>query len=86
MSLYTMAFMGMAPVGSMVAGSVATQIGAPQTVRLGGVCCLVGALVFACHLPSLRAMVRPIYANMGLIHVAMLRTQTAIDTWLHAHH
>jgi MFS family permease len=86
MSLYTMAFMGMAPVGSMVAGRVATQIGAPQTVQLGGVCCLVGALVFARHLPALRALVRPSYANMGLIHVAMLRTQTAIDTWLHAHH
>jgi MFS family permease len=86
MSLYTMAFMGMAPVGSLVAGSVATQIGAPLTVRLGGVCCLVGALLFARHLPVLRAIVRPIYANMGPIQAATLRTQTAIDAWLHVHH
>src|SRR2546430_8126825 len=43
MSLYTMAFMGMAPVGSALAGSVAAQIGAPQTVRLGGGCCFGGA-------------------------------------------
>jgi MFS family permease len=86
MSLYTMAFMGMAPVGSLVAGGVATQLGAPQTVRLGGMCCLVGALVFALHLPALGAIVRPIYTNLGLIHAAMLRTQTAIDAWLHVHH
>ena len=86
MSLYTMAFMGMAPVGSLVAGSVATQIGVPQTVRLGGVCCLIGACIFALHLPALQAIVRPIYANMGLMHAATLRMQTAIDAWLHVHH
>ena len=86
MSLYTMAFMGMAPVGSMVAGSVATQIGVPQTVQFGGVCCLVGALVFARHLPALRAMVRPSYANMRFIRAATLRTQTAIEACLHVHH
>src|SRR6266446_2449987 len=51
MRLYTMAFMGMAPVGSLVAGSMAMQLTAPQMVRIGGLCCLVGALVFARHLP-----------------------------------
>jgi MFS family permease len=86
MSLYTMDFMGMAPVGSVVAGSVTTQIGAPQTLLLGGVCCLVGALVFARHLPALRTLVRPIYANTGLIRAATLRTQTVIDVYIHVHH
>jgi MFS family permease len=86
MSLYTMAFMGMAPVGSALAGSVAMQLGAPQTVRLGGVCCLVGALVFARHLPALRAVVRPVYANLGFIRAATLRTQTVIDVCIHVHH
>src|SRR5467141_1843328 len=57
MRLYTMAFMGMAPVGSLVAGSMATHLTAPQMVRIGGLCCLLGALVFARHLPALRAMV-----------------------------
>jgi MFS family permease len=86
MSLYTMAFMGMAPVGSLLAGSVATQMGAPQTVLLGGMCCLIGALVFARHLPALGVMVQPIYANMGLIRAATLRLQTVIDVCVHVHH
>ena len=86
MSLYTMAFMGMAPVGSLIAGSVATQLGVPQTVRLGGVCYLLGALMFAHGLPARREMVQPIYASMGLIRAATLRTQTAIDAWLHVYH
>ena len=81
-----MAFLGVAPVGSLVAGSVAGQIGAPQTVRFGGVCCLLGALVFARHLPALRDLVRPIYANMGLIQEARLQTRRTIDAYLHAHH
>jgi MFS family permease len=86
MSLYTMAFMGMAPVGSALAGSVAMQLGAPQTVRLGGVCCLIGALVFARHLPALRTVVRPVYAKLGFIRAATLRTQTVIDVCIHVHH
>jgi MFS family permease len=57
LSLYTMVFMGTAPVGSLVAGSMATHLTAPQMVRIGGLCCLLGALVFARHLPALRAMV-----------------------------
>jgi len=86
MSFYTMAFMGTAPLGSLVAGGVATQIGAPQTVRIGGVGCLIGALVFARYLPALREMVRPIYTNRGLIQTATLPTQAAIESYLHGHH
>jgi MFS family permease len=70
MSLYTMTYMGMAPLGSFLAGSVATQIGAPPTVRLGGLCCLIGALVFARHLPTLREIVRPLYVTRGLMRDA----------------
>ena len=70
MSLYTMTYMGMAPLGSFLAGSVATQIGAPPTVRLGGLCCLIGALVFARHLPTLREIVRPLYVTRGFMHDA----------------
>jgi MFS family permease len=86
MSFYTMAFLGTAPLGSLVAGAVAAQIGAPLTVRIGGGGCLLGALVFAHYLPALREMIRPIYANLGLIQTATLRTQTAIESWLHGHH
>lgn len=46
MSFYTMAFLGMAPFGSIIAGSLAKEIGAPNTLILGGVACLCGAIVF----------------------------------------
>jgi predicted MFS family arabinose efflux permease len=85
MSLYTVAFRGIAPLGSLIAGSVATRLGAPPTVRLGGVGCLVGALLFAYYLPALRQRAQPISANQGLMRTATLRTQTTINAWLNAH-
>jgi MFS family permease len=54
MSVHSMIFMGMAPVGALLAGAVADRLGAPSTVALGGGFCLVGSLVFAHHLPKLR--------------------------------
>jgi MFS family permease len=86
MSFYTMAFLGTTPIGSLIAGSVATHLGAPQTVRMGGLGCLLGACVFARHLPALREMLRPLYTHLGLIQADTLRTQTAIDACLHGHH
>jgi predicted MFS family arabinose efflux permease len=65
LSLYTMVFLGTAPVGSLVAGAVETRLTALQMVRIGGLCCLVGALVFAHYLPALQALVRPVSAHPG---------------------
>jgi MFS family permease len=67
MSFYTMAFMGMVPFGGLFAGTLASQIGAPGTVMMGGFACLLGAILFARKLPSLRTMVRPIYVDKGII-------------------
>jgi MFS family permease len=67
MSLYTMAFLGTLPLGSLLAGSLAHQIGAPGMVRLGGACCVVASLLFAVQLPRLREKVRPIYVRMGIL-------------------
>lgn len=55
MSAYAMMFMGMAPVGALLAGTLATHIGAPATVAGGGIVCLAGALLFARRLPKLRS-------------------------------
>ncbi len=66
-SLYATAFMGMMPFGSLLAGSAAGIIGAPTTLLIGGLCCILGALLFARHLPSWRQMVRPVYAKKGII-------------------
>jgi MFS family permease len=67
MSFYTMAFMGTAPFGSLLAGSVADRIGAPHTLLIGGLGCIIGALWFATSLPALRQDVRPIYVKIGIL-------------------
>ena len=67
MSFYTMAFMGTAPFGSLVAGALASRIGAPHTLLLGGAACIVAALWFASQLPGLRETVRPIYVQLGIL-------------------
>ena len=67
MSFYTMAFMGMVPFGSLLAGSLAHTIGAPVTVLIGGLSCMLGSFLFARQLPMLRKMVRPIYVQKGIL-------------------
>jgi MFS family permease len=67
MSYYTMAFVGMAPFGSLLAGSLANRFGAPVTVLISGTLCAAGAAWFATQLKSLRAIVRPIYVKLGII-------------------
>jgi MFS family permease len=52
MSFYAMAFMGMVPFGSLIAGSLAQRIGAPATLMLGGVCCVGATALFARRLSS----------------------------------
>ncbi|HKC63242.1 MAG TPA: MFS transporter [Pyrinomonadaceae bacterium] len=67
MSFYTMSFMGTAPFGSLLAGSVAERIGAPYTLLFGGLGCILGAVWFAMSLPALRRDVRPIYIKIGIL-------------------
>ncbi|MGK2858735.1 MAG: MFS transporter [Thermoanaerobaculia bacterium] len=55
MSLYSMVFMGMAPLGSMVAGTLGDTLGAPGTIAICGTVAICGGLVFARYLPVLRA-------------------------------
>jgi MFS family permease len=76
MAFYTMAFFGSAPIGSLLAGVLADRIGPETTIGLcGGVCILTG-LWFAGKLPSLRAMVRPIYVERGILPVPAVDTGT----------
>jgi MFS family permease len=67
MSLYTMAFMGMVPFGSLLAGSLASKIGAPGTIIISGAACILGSILLARKLPLLRELVRPIYMRRGII-------------------
>ncbi len=54
MAVYSMMFMGMSPVGALLAGLLAHRLGAPLTVAAGGVVCIAGALVFRSRLPRIR--------------------------------
>jgi MFS family permease len=67
MAFYSMAFMGMAPFGSLLAGAVAARLGAPTTIVLSGVLCIVAAVWFAFRLPAVRRVVRPIYVELGIL-------------------
>ena len=58
MSLYTLAFVGTLPLGSLFAGWLAEQIGASLTVALGGAATLLASAVFTRRLPVLRGKVR----------------------------
>lgn len=67
MSLFSMALMGMAPFGSLAGGSLAARIGAPYTLMIGGVLCILGSWMFGKKLPLIREMVRPIYIKKGIL-------------------
>ena len=67
MSYYTMAFVGMAPFGSLLAGGLAHKLGAPHTVIITGSVVILGAIWFATRLPSIREQIRPIYQAMGIL-------------------
>ena len=77
MSYYTMAFVGMTPFGSLLAGSLADKFGAPVTVLISGLLCAVGAAWFASRLKGLRNIVRPIYVELGIIQEVAQGLQTA---------
>ena len=67
MSYYTMAFVGMAPFGSLLAGAMAHAMGAPRTVIINGSVVIAGALWFTTRLKSVRREMKPIYQELGII-------------------
>jgi MFS family permease len=67
MALYSMMFLGMTPIGSLLAGTIAAHIGAPITVAIGGAASFVGGVVFARKWPAMRAPARELVAAQGMI-------------------
>ena len=67
MSFYTLAILGMNPIGSLLAGSVAAKIGVPATMIWAGAICLAGAVWFYWKLPEIRRVIRPIYRELGIL-------------------
>jgi MFS family permease len=83
MSFYAMAFMGMAPLGSLMVGAMAGKIGAPSAVRIGGSLCILAAGIFATKLESIRQMIHPIYVQKGILPEVASGIQTASELTSH---
>lgn len=79
MSLFAMAFMGMAPFGSLLAGSVATEIGIRWTLGLAGLVCITAGGAFAVHLRAIRPLIRPIYIAKGILPAVAADPPAATD-------
>jgi MFS family permease len=79
MSYYTMAFVGMAPFGSLLAGAMAHAIGAPRTVMVSGVACILGSLWFWTQLKAIRKDMRPIYERLGIVPQANLIVEESAE-------
>jgi MFS family permease len=66
MAVYSMMFMGMAPFGALLSGSLAEKFGAPMTVAIGGAICIAGSIFFGWKLPKLRDEARRIIVALQM--------------------
>ncbi len=80
MSYYTMAFVGMAPFGSLLAGTLAQWIGAPRTVMVSGAVCIAGAGWFWMRLPEIRKEMRPVYERLGIVPQSNLVVEESAES------
>lgn len=67
MSFYTVAFLGMSPFGSLLAGALANRFGVQTTLQFASVCCLLASLWFSTQLPALRQQARPRLEKLGIL-------------------
>ena len=67
MAFYVMSFIGVTPFGSLLGGALATRIGAPHTILIGGAACILGGIAFGAMVPRLRAISYPIYRERGIL-------------------
>jgi len=59
----------------LLAGSLTSKIGTPETVMVGGMASIFGSILFAKNLPSLRREVRPIYVKKGILTEELMRVE-----------
>ncbi len=79
MSVYSMMFMGMAPIGALLGGTLAHHLGAPIAVALGGGGCLAAGLVFAVRLPRWRQGAQMLYRFEEAARKAGLEDGTSVQ-------
>lgn len=66
-SIYMMSFLGVAPLGALLAGLLAERIGPPATLALGGALALAAAFAYWLNLAKIRAAIRPVYQKLGIV-------------------
>ena len=65
--IFVTSMTGMAPFGSLIAGALASRLGIPWEIRLGGIVCLAGSMLFASKLDDIRKLIHPIYTELGIL-------------------
>jgi MFS family permease len=65
-SIYMMAFLGVSPLGALIAGALAESIGAPAALGVGGGLALLAALRYWTKLGEIRGAIRPVYEKLGI--------------------
>ncbi|HCC48739.1 MAG TPA: MFS transporter [Elusimicrobia bacterium] len=77
MALHSVAFMGMAPFGSLLAGLAAARLGPARAMTLSGLCVLAAAAVFASRRKLISEHAAPVYTRLGMGGLASLELQEA---------
>ncbi|HAN03696.1 MAG TPA: MFS transporter [Elusimicrobia bacterium] len=77
MALHSVAFMGMAPLGSLLAGAAAERIGVAYTMALSGLCVLAATAAFASRRAEITAHAAPVYSRLGMGGIAAGEVEAA---------
>jgi MFS family permease len=67
MAFYSVAIMGMQPIGSLLSGMLAERIGTEMTIFYGALLCLAGSAWFAMRRATFAELIRPIYIERGIL-------------------
>jgi MFS family permease len=67
MAVYSMMFMGLAPIGALLGGALADHLGAPLTVAIGGFASICGAWWFSTQLPKIRIEARQLILAQAMV-------------------
>ena len=79
MSFYAMSVFGFVPIGSLFAGMLASWMGAPNTLILGGALCLLASVWYFGRLDEIRRAIRPVYIEMGIVPQSGQYTQSPVN-------
>jgi len=67
MAVYSMMFMGMAPIGALLGGALSDRLGAPMAVAIGGFASVMGSWWFSVQLPKIRVEARRLIIAQSMV-------------------